>query len=444
MKSLSRVWKEKTGKFVLIAFATLFIVLFFSMLLNYLDANFGGFGGVTVAFKAFFAAVVLITVVFYQYSRLTKYLHDRLFVVLLDLFAAVDFLIIFYDNNVNVFNVVTTLYLVVSISAIVWISVGLVKKRKDKNDLQDFMAEFYTFMNEIKIALIVMASILFTQCVIFIAVGQSDGVKLMSGGASVNAELNPAYMFFATAALIVQLTQILLLQKNFAAKIASALMFFSGLAYGISLIPFFRFTFTSTAAVVIAIMFIASVVFLIGGNIFKSGKESQSYMSKIYVKNAVVSVFALDMALLFVNGIKTLPQETVDVFYFISAALSVALLIYVVKTYNREKLIADPSYLEKFQEKQAKKLQKAKKNGGAQASVTDGGDVAKAAEALPTETADTAKEGELQETPPVETGEVQESAASGIEPPEEAAAAETVSDGEPAHDGLLDGSKAGE
>jgi hypothetical protein len=328
------------------SFAFLFVVLFFSMLVNYMTSGLPELRVFVIVIKSVLAALVAGIVVFYQWARMSSYIHDKSFIVLLDMFAAVDLMLIFYNNNVDVFNIIITLYLVVGLSAIIWIIFGLLKKKKEKYNLYSYMSEFYSFMNEIKVTLVIMAAVILTQSIIA-AFSRFE-----------NSSLVPAYMFFATATLVLQLTQIMIVEKNLFFKIAAVVMFLSGLVYGFSLVPFFGITFSSTAFVVTAIVFGLSVIILGGGNLYKSGKANKDPKAKIFIKDTVLALAGFVMAILFINGITEIPQNVINILYAVSLVLALALLVYMLLTYKYEKIITDPSYVESLKQKKAKKSKK--------------------------------------------------------------------------------------
>ncbi|MDR3293807.1 MAG: hypothetical protein LBT20_06895, partial [Clostridiales bacterium] len=244
--------------------------------------------------------------------------------VLLNLFAAVDCLFIFYSNNVNVFKITLSLYLVFGVSTLVWVAVRLFHGKYD----------IYSVFSEIRVSLIVMAAVLLTH-----------GVLLVTNKVTPDETLESAYMFFGTAALVLQLTEFLLLKKNVLLKIASALMFLSGFIYGIMLVNFFGNPIPRSAefVIVLASIFGVSTLVVLLVNIFKFGKYSKDPMAKIYLKGLVLAAASLVMGLLFVEGATggRLGDTTVIVFFIVAAVLAAALLVFMLITYRYEAVLPE-------------------------------------------------------------------------------------------------------
>jgi hypothetical protein len=326
---------EKRGKdFIMISFAVLFVVLFLSMLLNYMVADIENAAGFAVVVKCVFAAAVVLTIIFYQTARLKQYVRDKAFIILLNLFAAIDFLFIFTGtggNNVNVFDIVTTLYIVISVSVLIWIIFWLVKKNANES--------FYAFLNELRISLIVMTGIILTEGVFTAAkIAASNGADGLPETALIST-----YMFFASAALCAQLTHVALLNvKNLTAKIAAIVMLFSGLIYGISLLPFLvglGVSLSGNALVILAAVFAAATVTLFCISLYRAGKAENR---KIHVKSAVLTAAGFAMSLLFIKGMTDISGGLKTAFYIISVVLSVGFLIFILATYKYEReLIKD-------------------------------------------------------------------------------------------------------
>ncbi|MDR2091433.1 MAG: hypothetical protein LBP62_07300 [Clostridiales bacterium] len=325
-------------QFVMLSFAALFVVLFFSMLLNYTTANVPDLAVFAAVVKCVFAAAVVLTIVFYQTARLKRYVRDKAFIMLLNLFAAIDLLFIFsgvsgsvggaaVGNNVNVFDIVTTLYIVIGVSVLVWIVFWFVKKNAKES--------FYAFLSEIKISLLIMAAIIITEGVFTVSSVAKGGAENLPETALIST-----YMFFATAALCVQLTQIVLLNvKNTIAKIAAFVMLFGGLIYGITLLPFMiglGLGLSVNALVVVAIIFAAATVLLFCISLYRCGKAENK---KIHMKSAVLTSAGFAMSLLFINGLLEITGGLKTAFYIISVVLSVGFACFVVATYKYEKAL---------------------------------------------------------------------------------------------------------
>ncbi|MDR1905847.1 MAG: hypothetical protein LBQ27_02885 [Clostridiales bacterium] len=329
MGSVSGFLKAKRKDFIMFSFAFLFIILFFSMVLNYWggDAAAKDF---SAGMRISFAALVFLTVIFYQTLRFEESVKSGAYIVILNLFAALDLLLIFYGSNVNIFDIATTLYLVVGISAITRIISDLVKKNAKRN--------FYAYMNGLRACLIIMLAAIAAQAI-------ADFANFGDGVLSPDA-LTSSYMFFAAAALGLQTAQILIVnKKNIASKIASAVMLVLGFFYGITLTPFFRdilnLRLSSDATVCIAVLFAVSVALLFCINLYRAGISRADGKRNIYKKSAVLSFLGFAMYLMFINGITDISAGTRKVFYIVSLALAAAFLVYILITYGYEKVLTD-------------------------------------------------------------------------------------------------------
>ncbi|MDR3293675.1 MAG: hypothetical protein LBT20_06200, partial [Clostridiales bacterium] len=174
-------FKQKKSTIFTFSFAVLFVVLFLSMMLNYMTEGVETLRLFVTIVKVIMTVAVFFTVIFYQWARLATGAKERSVNVLLNLFAAVDCLFIFYSNNVNVFKITLSLYLVFGVSTIVWVAVRLFHGKYD----------IYSVFSEIRVSLIVMAAVLLTH-----------GVLLVTNKVTPDETLESAYMFFGTAALV--------------------------------------------------------------------------------------------------------------------------------------------------------------------------------------------------------------------------------------------------
>ncbi|MDR2046930.1 MAG: hypothetical protein LBP79_03375 [Clostridiales bacterium] len=323
MKSFKAVAAKSRKEFVMLSFAFLFIILFFSMLLNYITAGADKIHTAVLVIKAVFAGLVVLTVIFYRLVRLAAdESRNGIFFVLLNFFAAIDLLFVFNDNgaagnNVNVFDLATTLYVVMGVSALV-LTAALPFKKGAKEKLA-------AFSGEIGVSLAVMLSVIFTEGIVAVFTYRN---------ALPETALVSTYMFFAGAAMLAQLSQFTFTGRNFVSKIAATVMFLSGLIYGVTMLPFIRSFgagFGGEASVILAVIFAAATVLLFCLNLYRSGKGGA--MRKVYVKNTVLTAAGFAMLLLFANGVADISETfTETIFYIVSVVLAACFFGFIMAT----------------------------------------------------------------------------------------------------------------
>jgi ABC-type multidrug transport system fused ATPase/permease subunit len=330
MKSLKTFLKEKENNFIMLSFAFLFAILFVSMMLNFIVDNVvsnenESKGTFLSVMQISFVVLVLAAVVLYQILSLSEAQGDRMFVVLLDLFAAIVLVLIFSPTYVNVFLIVKAMYLVLGVSAVTYLLYGLFADTNIKKN-------FINFAKVLKLDLIIMAFVIALHCL---------SMLVGTGSPDPETALPTTYMFFGSALLLLIMTNLMLVKKNVFIKIVTVLMFASSFIAGISHIGVFGmidFLYDTSLNFVLAGIFGLSFLILICSSIFKVGTHNKKPEAKLYIKQAVFAASGAVMFIMFIDGFldEGFNQTLLTVMYAVSVVLAVALAVYMIITSKYE------------------------------------------------------------------------------------------------------------